>query len=281
VLYRVKVLLVFFSMTLENYHTHTYRCKHAEGDIKDYIAEALACNFTALGFSDHMPHPQNIWEGVRMGMGELKGYCTEVRRQRQGLNNLKVFLGLECEYEEGFKDFYCETLFHEYQVEYLVCGMHWVHDGQRLLYVGAELETLAQLKAYVISLAQAMESGLFSFIAHPDLFFGSFRSWNENTKAASKEILLLAEQTQIPLEINCLGFRKEPIQTERGLRPPYPLDDFWEMAASYRIRVVVNSDAHRPQDLSNLSQGLALVQRYNLQLAQLDLKKIKPLAFNW
>lgn len=260
-------------MPLENYHTHTYRCKHAEGDIKDYIAEALERKFTALGFSDHMPHPKNVWEGVRMGITELKGYCAEVEKQRQGLTNLKVFLGLECEYDESLQDFYVKTLFNEYRVEYLVCGMHWVREGERLLYVGTELETLGQLKSYVTSLAQAMESGLFSFIAHPDLFFGSFRVWDENTKAASKEILLLAEQTTTPLEINCLGFRKEPVPTEHGLRPPYPLDNFWEMAASYDIRVVVNSDAHRPQDLADLSQGLSLAQRYNLQLAELDLGK--------
>ena len=27
--------------TLKNYHTHTYRCKHASGDVSDYIRAAL------------------------------------------------------------------------------------------------------------------------------------------------------------------------------------------------------------------------------------------------
>ena len=42
-------------MIRENYHTHTYLCRHAVGKIEDYIKEAIRHNFHSLGISDHGP----------------------------------------------------------------------------------------------------------------------------------------------------------------------------------------------------------------------------------
>ena len=33
------------------------------------------------------------------------------------------------------------------------------------------------------------------------------------------------------------------------MRPPYPVREFWEMAADAGATIVCNSDAHRPQDV--------------------------------
>lgn len=42
-----------------NYHTHTFRCGHAE-NVPDeaYLQRAIEQGFTVLGFSDHTP-----WQG--------------------------------------------------------------------------------------------------------------------------------------------------------------------------------------------------------------------------
>ncbi len=40
-----------------NYHTHTYLCGHAYGEIEEYIKNAIEGGITELGFSDHMPNP--------------------------------------------------------------------------------------------------------------------------------------------------------------------------------------------------------------------------------
>ena len=42
-----------------NFHTHTYRCKHATGDILDYLEQAKKDGCKALGFSDQCPLPQD------------------------------------------------------------------------------------------------------------------------------------------------------------------------------------------------------------------------------
>ncbi|MFV0479993.1 MAG: PHP domain-containing protein [Anaerorhabdus sp.] len=38
-----------------NFHTHTYRCKHAIGRDEEYVIEAIKAGVKVLGFSDHMP----------------------------------------------------------------------------------------------------------------------------------------------------------------------------------------------------------------------------------
>ena len=54
----------------ENLHTHTYRCKHAEGDVNDYCREAAKAGLSIVGISDHVPFPDNRWLDVRMHYSE-------------------------------------------------------------------------------------------------------------------------------------------------------------------------------------------------------------------
>ena len=54
-----------------NYHTHTERCRHAQGTEEDYIREALKAGVSILGFSDHAPFPDHDF-GFRMPYDELE-----------------------------------------------------------------------------------------------------------------------------------------------------------------------------------------------------------------
>ena len=38
-----------------NYHTHTYLCSHATGEIEDYIKTAIENGIKYMGFSEHFP----------------------------------------------------------------------------------------------------------------------------------------------------------------------------------------------------------------------------------
>ena len=61
-------------MLQRNYHTHTYRCQHATGDVIDYAKAAIEAGLTTLGMSDHAALPDNRWNNVRMSMPELDDY---------------------------------------------------------------------------------------------------------------------------------------------------------------------------------------------------------------
>ena len=42
---------------IANYHTHTWRCMHAEGTEREYVERAIEGGLKILGFSDHTPMP--------------------------------------------------------------------------------------------------------------------------------------------------------------------------------------------------------------------------------
>lgn len=63
---------------MNNYHTHTYRCRHAKGDVADYVAAAAAGGLAELGFSDHCPYPDGRWQANRMDMADLPGYVAAI-----------------------------------------------------------------------------------------------------------------------------------------------------------------------------------------------------------
>jgi histidinol phosphatase-like PHP family hydrolase len=57
----------------------------------------------------------------------------------------------------------------------------------------------------------------------------------------------------------------------------YPWLRFWELAAEYDIEVVVNSDAHHPEDVAaNLDDAAHIATRLGLRLADLSCLEPEP-----
>ena len=69
-LYEVKTLIS------ANFHTHTFRCHHAEGTEREYIETALGLGMKTLGFSDHTPYffDGDYYSGFRMDPEQLPDY---------------------------------------------------------------------------------------------------------------------------------------------------------------------------------------------------------------
>ena len=124
----------------------------------------------------------------------------------------------------------------------------------------------ASLRAYTDYVIASMATGLFAFIAHPDLFGNAYLVWDAEAEACSRAILAAAAELEVPLEINGYGMRKPEIETPAGVRLKYPWQRFWELAGSYEVRVVVTSDAHRPVDVgANLAEGMTLAADCGLE----------------
>ena len=69
---------------IANYHTHTARCRHAEGEDEAYIARALEAGFQELGFSDHTPYwfETDHYSKFRMFPEQLPEYCNSYGNDR-------------------------------------------------------------------------------------------------------------------------------------------------------------------------------------------------------
>lgn len=256
---------------MKNYHTHTFRCKHASGDVEDYVKEAIQNGMTVLGISDHTPLPDNRWLEVRMHFSELENYIQAIDSAKEKFKEIKILKGMECEYGKEYYNFYKEELLGKYDFDYLIGAPHYFTDNGEWKNTFGSLNQGKDLISYGKYVIESMSSKLFAFIAHPDLFGNSYMPWDENTIACSRDILSAAAELDVPLEINGLGFRRPSVQTSQGKRKMYPLEGFWELASEYSIKVVLNSDAHRPQDVaSDIDKGLAMAKKYDLEIADLS-----------
>lgn len=276
---------------MNNYHTHTYRCRHAQGDVADYVAAAAAAGLGELGFSDHCPYPDGRWRETRMDMADLPGYVAAVEAAKAAATEARaaeavaakasateaaaagqagptIFSGLECEWAPEFEAFFRDEFLGRQKLDYLVAGIHnFIHRGEwRDTY---RISRAAELASFAETSCGAMESGLFSFLAHPDVFCYHWMPWDESAASCARDILATAARTGVPLEINGYGMRKAQVPDPEGPRRPYPREEFWRLASDYKITCVVNSDAHRPVDTAaNLLDGREIARKFGLALIE-------------
>jgi histidinol-phosphatase (PHP family) len=228
-------------------HTHTLRCLHASGEVEAYAQVAAAGGMEILGMSDHTPLPDGRWQDHRMRLEQLPGYVAAVRNCR--VPGLRLLLGMECDWAPQFANFYRDELLARHGFDYLIAGCHFTPDGEQWIGSFDNLTTPARLRAYAAQAEATMASGLFDFLTHPDLFGICNPHWNADTRACAEDICAASVALDVPLELNSYGIRKPWVPGDNGPRPGYPWPPFWEVAASAGVRVVLSSDAHRPQDI--------------------------------
>jgi histidinol-phosphatase (PHP family) len=254
-----------------NYHTHTFRCDHASGDCIDYARAAQGTGLATLGFSDHTPLPDGRWADMRMSMAQLDEYEAAVALARATYPDLRMLIGLECEFSDAYAGWYRDEVLDRRGYDYLIAGCHYTpHQGRWIPSFG-HLDTPALLKSYADYTIRVMESGLFTFITHPDIIGCSWTEWNAETAACAEDICAASAALGVPLELNSYGFRKPWVESAAGRRPAYPWEPFWAIAARHRVQVVLNSDAHRPEDVvAGYDEVAAIRDRFGLVEADLS-----------
>ncbi len=230
-----------------NYHTHTERCHHAHGGDEEFVLAAIRAGFDEIGFADHSPWP---YEGgfvshIRMLPGELKGYCDSVKALREKYKDkISIKLGLECEYFPKYFPWLKEKT-EEYGIDYLICGHHFCTDEPGRLYNG-NITAHGELEEYKKDILDALDSRMFSYIAHPDIFMKSYPAPDEKSREVCRAIVEKAVETDTPLEYNLLGVK----YSAQAGRPCYPHPDFWKIAGEYGAKAVIGIDAHKPEAYS-------------------------------
>lgn len=254
---------------IANYHAHTVRCRHAEGTMEEYVQCAIDRGLQIFGFSDHAPQdfPGNYYSTMRMYPDELPGYCDAVRTlQKKYAGKLQIPLGLEVEYYPAL----FSTLLSKARdmgVEYMLLGQHWCGNEENEPYNGAPTADTALLERYCDQTIEAMYTGLFTYLAHPDLiyFVGEQKEYQQHMRRLCRA----AKQTDTPLEINLLGIR---------YGRNYPNNAFWEVAAEESCPVIIGIDAHKPVEIQERTaefSALELVNKYGLPLLEtVPLRKI-------
>lgn len=254
---------------IANYHTHTTRCRHATGREEEYVQAALEAGLSVLGFSDHTPYgfPGSYYSTFRMFPEQLGEYVDSVLQMRQVYGEkIQIPLGLEAEFYPALFPELLQRL-QDAGIEYLLLGQHFVGNEMGEHYCGRPTADPDILKRYCSQVMDAMQTGLFSYLAHPDLLFftGSQELYREQMGAVCKA----AKDCGLPLEVNLLGICS-------GRHYPNPV--FWELAAQENCPVVIGRDAHTPAQLldgESLAQARRLIGQLGLQVQQtVNLRRI-------
>lgn len=230
---------------IANYHTHTSRCNHATGTEEAYVKAALDRGMKVLGFSDHTPYffPGDYYSGFRMRPEKLGDYCeTVLALRKQYARKIQIPLGLELEYYPQLLPRLLPVL-QDHGVEYLLLGQHFIGNeitdsGAYEHYSGSPTADEEILRRYCHQTMDAMNTGLFTYFAHPDLL--NFRGEEGVYRRCMGELCREAKSCGIPLEMNLLGIRE-------GRNYPNPV--FWELAAEAGCTVILGCDAHAPEHL--------------------------------
>lgn len=232
---------------IANYHNHTYRCGHGKCNVtdEDYVLHAIEGGFKIIGFTDHNPMPRGVYDdqpGVRMTIEELPEYIASVESlQEKYKDQIKIYKGLECEYSSELLPWLKEI---RPQFDYFITGTHWhLADGQYKHFF-QESTTPQQIRDYTDITLEAMETGLFIYLAHPDVVLADYPAFDNACIDSAYAICRKAKELGMPIGYNQYGMMKKQTAYNHGLC--YPYQGFWEIAAEVGAAAIIELDAHRP-----------------------------------
>lgn len=250
---------------LINYHTHTKRCKHAEGEDEEYIVSAIERGVKVLGFSDHAPMPYHggYSSYYKMETDEIGEYFSSLLSLRKKYaDKIDIKIGFETEYypslwEESL------ALWKNYPIDYLILGQHFATEeiyDPNAIYSGKATENPEHLKLYTDTVITAINTGKITFIAHPDLM--NFKGDESFHRSEARRLIREAMRLNVPIEINLLGLVE---------KRDYPKDLFWEEAGRLGAAAVLGCDAHSPKRVANPDELLlaeAFAKKHGVKIVE-------------
>lgn len=226
---------------LANYHTHTARCGHAEGMDREYVEAAIRSGIKILGFSEHLPcvFSDGRQSPHRVPMEQTAEYFASLRElKKEYASDIELHIGFESEY-------YGESLasmlegVRAFAPEYLILGQHYIDGAVENEPSIQPTEAPEGLKKYVDQVIAGIKTGVFTYLAHPDMF--NFTGDPVLYRAEMKRLCQAAREVGIPIEYNMLGTR---------LGRNYPNPAFLEVAAEVGNDFLLGLDAHSPKHLA-------------------------------
>ncbi|MFA7037994.1 MAG: PHP domain-containing protein [Bacilli bacterium] len=229
-------------MIESNYHTHTYLCHHAEGLGSDYIKKAIKLGYKEIGISDHGPLEGLSW--IRMTKEQYKNiYMPDLEEAIKNYGDkIKIYKGLEIEFVREQKEYYKELL---NDLDYLVLGQHFIMKNDKLHDVYHSLNT-EEIVIYANTIVEAVNTGYFRILAHPDLFMYKYNKWDKTAEEVSKIIIEACIKNNVYIEINVNGARHGKILNEQNEKTwIYPRIEFLRLLQNYPdALIVINDDCH-------------------------------------
>lgn len=271
-------------MLKNNYHTHMKYCNHAEGETVDYVKKAIELGFSELGMSDHAPIPLNHgmtkaeWDEnycyENMTLDIFDRYLAEIDELRIKYPNIKILKGLESEFLDNNLEWYTNL---RKRLDYMILGIHFYNYDGRVLDTYRDINDQT-VDGYLRCARLGIESGLFNYLAHPDLYLYNYE-FNDKAKMVCQELIDLCVRYDIYFEINTNGLKYTDNKLDQ-MRWRYPNKKFWLYVKDYmdknpgKLKVIVGADSHTPDALNN--DNVQLVEEF---IKEIGLEVVEKAVF--
>ncbi len=228
---------------MQDYHLHTKLCKHAEGEMEEYVETAIENGITEICFSDHIPLPSGFDMEHRMSPGDMEGYIEKITILKRRYREITILLGIEADYIEGYEE-YLEGFFSTYPLDLVIMSIHFIRKwppGQWVFDFEYTKKTIRQkYKDYLNVMTKGIRTGLFDIVGHLDLIKRHRLPLLSTNQIEVKQVLDAVSQQNMSIEVNLSGLWKP-------INDLYPSLDILEMVVAKGIPIVMSSDAHSPE----------------------------------
>ncbi len=234
-------------MLLLDYHTHTKLCKHATGELNEYIEYAIQLGLNEIGCSEHIPMPDGFDAAHRMSLGEFTGVYTQafLAAKKKYSDRIDVKWGIEAEYFPGTEK-YVGDFIEAHGFDYVIGSVHflgeWGFDNPTDVWRYDVRDIDDIYREYFAALADSARSGLFDVVGHCDLVKKFGHRPSHDMTPAYRDALRAIRKADMCIEINTSGLRKPA-------RELYPGREILAMAKELGIPLTLGSDAHQPDDV--------------------------------
>ncbi len=223
-------------------HNHTPRCNHAEGEIFEYVEQAIKTGTKIFGFSDHAP--MDFDPKYRMDFKEMSEYQADVLQAKvKYAKEIEILLGYEVDYLPGHMD----RRILDAEVDYLIGSVHfiegWGFDNPEFIgrYEEQDIDEIWQ--KYFDTIEDMANSKLFDIVGHLDLIkVFKFMPRGDINEMAQKALEAIKKADMV-LELNVAGYRKLVAES-------YPSPTLLKQAFDLGIPITFASDAHKPEQVS-------------------------------
>ena len=243
-----------------NYHSHCTFCD-GKAPMEEFIKEAIRQGFSSYGISSHAPLPYNTeWT---MDRDQVNAYLSEADRVKKLYGDrIEIYTGMEIDYLDETSN-PASPFFQQLPLDYRIGSVHVMRDdygtyvdidtrpevlvGRLREHFGNDLERL--LRNYFAKLMRMVETGGFDIVGHADKLYMNAEycqpgitatSWYKET--IRKYFERIAEKG-LMVEINTKKFESTGCFS--------PSIEHFTLLKELNIPVVVDSDAHRPENINS------------------------------
>jgi histidinol-phosphatase (PHP family) len=246
---------------LSNHHTHSY-FSDGKNHPREYIEQAIEKGFNLIGFTEHSPLPfENGFSFKPERKQEYHDLMSGLKQKYAG--QIAVYSGMEMDFVPGMSDNFA-AIEKEYQTDYLIGSVHLVNSpvGDELWFIDGPMAEIYDaglrdyfggdirkaVTAYYRQVNLMLETQRFDIIGHLDKikmhnrgrYFSEDEKWYRDLVS---ETLRLIKEKDIIAEVNTRGIYKKRSDTI------YPGIEILKQIKSLGIKVMVNSDAHQPEEI--------------------------------